>query len=199
MIQQQESKFKRGFKTWADKKSISIRLDLGLYASSHLSAFDLCKHLGIPVYLPNEISGLSNNHLDHLLNAGSNSWSAVTIPLENNKHMIIHNPTHSPARQQSNLMHELAHILCGHTVSQDILDTGLTRLLRCHNDEQEKEAEWFGGCLQLPRVALVYCLKKNMSLDQIATYYNSSKEMVEFRLNMSGAKKQVAYINKKVI
>lgn len=119
MPQLPKIKYRRGFKKWTDEKVVEVRKKLGLYASSPLDALKLCEFLKIPVLTPSQVLGLPNEQLDELLTNGSSHWSAVTIPLPDSKHLIIHNPTHSPARQQSNLMHEIAHILCEHKVADD--------------------------------------------------------------------------------
>lgn len=132
--------------------------------------------------------------LKHLLAEGSNNWSAVTIPIGRNKYWIIHNNTHTHSRQQSNLMHELAHIICGHKVDDAKLNLGLSGFLRDYNEEQENEAEWLGACLQLPRPALLWALKKGMSQNDIADYFNASIEMTRFRINITGVKSQLRYL-----
>lgn len=191
MNQPKKNSFKRGFKTWADKKSIEIRKDLGLNWNDALCAFDLISHLNIPLFVPQDFNELDPKHLDELLGNGKEHWSAATIPLKDNKCLIIHNPEHSSQRQQSNLMHELAHVICEHKVDSSIQESGLARMLRHHNQDQENEAIWFGGCLQLPREALIWALKKKMTNTEIAEYYNASEEMVRYRINITGVKKQI--------
>lgn len=192
MNQPKKNSFKRGFKTWADKKSIEIRKKLGLRANEPLCAFELCKHMRIPIFIPQDIQKLDSNHLDILLGEGKDHWSAATIPINEDKYIIIHNPEHSSQRQQSNLMHEMAHVLCEHKVDPEIKETGLAGLLRHHNQEQENEANWFGGCLQLPREALIWALKKNMTNTEIALYYKASEEMVKYRIGVTGVKIQIS-------
>lgn len=189
-------KYKRGFKKWADDEAGRLRKELGLSAFSPLCAFKLCEHLDIPVWQPNQVGGLTPEQLKILLQSSSNHWSAATIPLSTDQHLIIHNPNHSPARQQSNLMHEVAHILCGHEVSEERKSTGLSGFLRNHDEEQENEAEWLGACLQLPRPALLWALKRRMKLDQIAEHFSASVEMVRYRINVTGVKKQLSYMRK---
>lgn len=109
----------------------------------------------------------------------------------------MHNPTHSDARQQSNIMHELAHIICDHKVDKDKLVNSLSGFLRNYDEIQENEAEWLGACLQLPRQALLYSLKNNLSEDDIALKYCASVEMVRFRINTSGVKNQLRYSRRK--
>jgi hypothetical protein len=194
---QQKKTYKRGFKKWTDEIVVELRKQLGLYASSPLCAFKLCEFLKIPVLEPSNVKGISTDILDELLVNGSRHWSALTIPLKDGKYIIIHNPTHTPARQQSNLMHELAHILCKHEISEKAKNTGLSGFLRNLDLQHEDEAEWLGSCLQLPKPALIQSLKKEMSIENIAEHYKCSLEMVKYRINITGVKKQLAFMNRK--
>ncbi|GGD30409.1 ImmA/IrrE family metallo-endopeptidase [Flavobacterium orientale] len=194
---QQKKTYKRGFKKWTDEKVVELRKKLGLYASSPLCAFKLCEFLNVPIFEPSNIQGISTDILDELLVNGSRHWSAATIPLSGGKYIIIHNPTHTSARQQSNLMHELAHILCKHEVSEKTKSTGLSGFLRSFDEGQENEAEWLGSCLQLPKPALIQSLKNEMSLENIAEHYNCSLEMVQYRINVTGVKRQLAFMKSK--
>lgn len=88
-------------------------------------------------------------------------------------------------------MHELSHIICEHKISDKVKKTGLAGFLRNLDPEQEDEAEWLGSCLQLPRPALLYSLKKGMTVKEIAEHYNCSTEMVQYRINITGVRKQL--------
>tara|TARA_R110002049_G_scaffold293455_1_gene478464 strand:- start:653 stop:1246 length:594 start_codon:yes stop_codon:yes gene_type:complete len=189
-----KKKYSYGFKKWSDDKSISLRQEMGLYASQPLCAFKLCDYLKIPILSPKDIPDISENLLKELLETGQRNWSAASIPINDNDSIIVHNPTHSDARQQSNIMHELAHIICGHKIENSILANNLSGFLRNYDEKHENEAEWFGACLQLPRPALIYSLKNNLSEDDIALKYNASIEMVKYRINISGVKKQLRHI-----
>lgn len=191
--QQKKLKFKRGFKKWSDEKSIELRNKLGQTDISPLCGFELCKFFEIPIFTPSDIKGQDPSMLNHLLMEGSSDWSAATIPIGNDKYWIIHNNIHAHPRQQSNLMHELAHIICGHKIDQAKLNLGLSGFLRDYNEEQENEAEWLGACLQLPRPALLWALKKRMSQQEIADYFNASLEMTRYRINITGVKSQIHY------
>ena len=155
---------KRGFKAEAGRKSKRLRNELGLKEHEPLCAFDLAKHIGVKVFTPNSLIqfGLKTDHVSTLLGGSSSNWSAAVIPMHSEEsHLIIHNPKHSPARQQSNIMHEIAHIVCGH--EPEVLDESLgmlAHIMRSYNKEHEEEAEYLGACLQLPRPALLWSMKK---------------------------------------
>lgn len=190
--QQKQTKFKRGFKKWADETAIRLRKELGLRNHDPLCAFVLCEYLAIPIFHPNDFSNLDSKYQNTLLTSGQSEWSAVTIPV-NNKNIIVHNPTHSKARQQSNLMHEISHILCDHKVSNETQKIGLSGFLRNLEIDQENEADWLGSCLQLPRPAILFCLREKLSVQEISIKYNSSIEMTNYRINITGVKKQLSY------
>ena len=57
---------------------------------------------------------------------------------------------------------------------------------------QEEEANWLAGCLLLPRVALVHDLKKRMSAKTIANRRVLSQQIVRYRINVTGANRQVS-------
>jgi hypothetical protein len=192
-LPQKKIKYKRGFKKWSDDKAIDLRKNMGLISSAPLCAFELCEHLEIPLLRPENVPGISQELLTVLLKPGETYWSAASIPITDNDYIIIHNPIHSPARQQSDIMHEVAHILCGHVVPPEKKATGLSGFLRNHDEAQENEAEWLGACLQLPRPALLWALKKKMKMEEIGNFFQASVEMVRYRINITGVKKQLAY------
>lgn len=186
-------KFKRGFKKESDELAVAFRRDLNISQNAPLCAFKLCEHLGIKIFTPIDFPELSKAELKALLVDGSKNWSAATIPIESKKPIILRNPNHSEARQQSNLMHELAHILLEHKVSKEKVTLGLSGFLRNHNDLQELEANWLGACLQLPRPALLWALKKGMSVSEMSKYFVASEKMVKYRIGITGVKKQFSY------
>jgi len=193
-LPQKNTKFKRGFKKWSDDKAIELREEIGLFASSPLCAFDLCEHLKIPIFVPHQIKGLSDRQINTLLNEGNSHWSAASIPIDDSNYIIIHNPNHSQARQQSNLMHELAHIICKHKIPIDKLNLGLTGFLRNHNEEQENEAEWFGSCLQLPRPSLMWAFKRKVKREEIAIFFNASVDLVGYSIIVTGVNRRLSYM-----
>ncbi|MDX2001489.1 MAG: ImmA/IrrE family metallo-endopeptidase [Chitinophagales bacterium] len=189
-VKSSSAKFKHGFKSWAERKSISTRAEMGLSPHDFLCAFELSKHLKIPIFTPNDIDGLSKENLSNLLGEGSTKWSAAVIVSGITSFCIIHNPTHSVQRQQSNIMHEIAHILCGHSLAQANANSTLNTLMREYNKEQENEADWLGSCLQLPRQALIWSLHRHLGPKEISEKYSASIQMVNYRIGITGADRQ---------
>lgn len=183
-------KFKRGFKTDAEKKAIFFRNELGLHAYDPLPAIHLSEYLKIKVITPGNILEKSSNSYRVLMD--SKEWSALTLTCQSGNRIIIHNNKNSKNRQESDLMHEIAHVICNHDTPDRNRIDGVDILLRSFNEQQEKEAEWLGGCLQLPREALLWHLRKNRSVEEIAEYFTASEEMVRFRINSTGVKQQVS-------
>jgi hypothetical protein len=179
--------FQRGFKTNAERIAVEYRKQLGLKDFEPLSALKLAAHFEIAVVCPREIPGISSDCLSKLsVGQGSDHWSAITIGREKPT-LIIYNDTHSPARTESNLMHEMAHVLLGHEMGE--IDTSLGIPLRKYDSVQENEAEWLGGCLQLPKSALLkYFVYNHFSIEQISEMFNASRAMVNYRIGVSGVK-----------
>lgn len=181
---------KRGFKADAERKSLFYREQLRLKKHDPLPASMLADHLKIRILTPAEIPGITSDVLELLLNNGRDKWSAAIFIRNSNKY-IIHNTTHSLLRQESNLMHEIAHSICEHELMELETPIGNCVLpLRRYSKAQEAEAECLGACLQLPQPALFHyyhILKK--SPDEISSIFNASRKMVNYRLSISGVKK----------
>lgn len=189
--QKKTTPFKHGFKAEAERTSVRYRKLLGLNESDPMPASRLAAHLGIKIFTLKDFPDMPQIILDELIiGAGKDRWSAAIFS-KNDKKYIIHNHTHSPYRQESDLMHELAHAICDHKLSD--LQTALSNCiipLRKYDEQQEAEAEWLGACLQLPKPALFHYFhiaKKNNS--EISAIFNASEEMVRYRLSVSGVTK----------
>ena len=59
--------FERGFKTWCEKYSAEVREDLKIAKDAPLNARALAAKLGVRVWTPHEVPGLSSETLDVLL------------------------------------------------------------------------------------------------------------------------------------
>jgi Zn-dependent peptidase ImmA (M78 family) len=183
--------FERGFKTWCEKYATEKRITLGLDPTGPLDTLALAINLGVKVHKPADIPNLNRETLDVLLrNDGTPScWSAVTL-VSGSRKVVILNSAHSSARQASDLTHELAHIIRGHSAQEvDITPDGLM-LLKSYDKLQEEEADWLSGCLLLPRDALVSIKRRGLDTATSASLFGVSVQMLNYRMARSGVNRQ---------
>jgi Zn-dependent peptidase ImmA (M78 family) len=185
----------RGFKAKAERLSLEYREKLAQHVCAPLDAFKLAEYMCIPIFTPNDFFS-SKEDVNKLCGTPSQDtgWSALTMTTSTGDTIIIHNHLHSPARQQSNLMHELAHIICEHKIPEEYKKISLPIGMRFCNEVQEEEAKFLGAALQIAKPGLHWAFKRNMDYQTIAKHFNASEEMVKFRVNSTGILKQRAYI-----
>ncbi len=183
---------KHGFKAKAERIAEQMRKELNLTKFDPLDAFDLAAHLKIQIFSLADMKGdLVPAHFKTLTN--TDKFSAMWLPNSAGQKVVVHNNRHSSKRQQSNLMHELSHIILQHSVPE--VYARLCHELGLHyvNKEHEEEAKYLGGCLQITRAGLLEALKNNQSESKISDYFNASQDMVEYRIRITGVLKQLSY------
>lgn len=187
-----KSVLKRGFKAEAERIAERYRSELNISKFDPLDAFQLADHLGIPIFSVEEAFGGNENSPNFSVLNNPNSFSAMWMPNEDGDKIIIHNSKHSAYRQQSNIMHELAHIIRNHEMPEETAKLCMLFNLHYFNPLHEQEAKFLGGCLQITRAGLQWAIKR-FSEEQISEYYTASGEMVKYRLNATGVLKQYNY------
>ena len=151
---------------------------LNFKAFKPLPAEVLVKHFKARLFTAEAVPNAKLEAIKLLNN--SDDWSAGIISL--NPLWIVYNSRHTPARQQSDLMHEFAHVILKHEMVKYNPQTGLPQ----HLQEYEDEAVYLGGCLQIPRRGLLWAKQKQMTVSQVALHFNASEDMVKFRSNVNG-------------
>jgi Zn-dependent peptidase ImmA (M78 family) len=177
---------KRGFKADAERKAKAYRVELSIHPCAPLCAFTLAEHLNVPVYPATDF--LTTSHDINKLN--DSEWSALTMITKTGNRIVIHNSFNSVARQQSDIMHELAHIICDHKRGQSEYDFEIPFGMREFDELQEEEAKCLGSTLQLPTPCLLWAKKREMQPEAIASHFNASVDMVIYRMNMTGISKR---------
>ena len=175
------------------RRRFGFRRDLQIEAFGALDPLELARHLNILVWTPYDVArigGLAKNHLDQLLKHDPSSWSAVTLILPLKK-VIILNSSHAPVRNNSDLMHELAHLILEHEPTRVDMTPERLMILDTYDKLQEAEADWLAGALLVPRDALLDMLLHNQSIKAIASHLNVSTKMIEWRSRMTGIDKQL--------
>lgn len=154
------------------------RNQLGCKAFERLPARVLAQYFKATIFTAETVPNAEPEQIKLL--CGSDNWSAGIIC--KNPLWIVHNSRHAPTRQESNLMHEFAHIILKHKMVGYDPKTGLPQ----RRQQDEDEAVYLGGCLQIPRRGLLWAVQKKMTIAQIALHFNASEDMVKFRSNVNG-------------
>jgi hypothetical protein len=176
--------FKRGFKVECERTAALVRRQLGLGLSDPLDPRVLAKSLGVDIISPHQLPTLSRKTCELLLGPYSEEWSAVTFPSD--PPLIVFNPTHSLPRQNSDLMHEIAHILLKHGPTVVFIHPKTQFAIRTFDSTQEDEANWLCGSLLLPREALLHTKRSRWSSEESCSVYGVSADMFRYRINVSG-------------
>jgi hypothetical protein len=177
--------FRRGFKSWCEENALKVRQHQKLATTAPLSPFVLARELQVTVVQPGDLKDLAEDVRRRLLGQHSDCWSAITIPSKS-RPLIVYNPSHSAARQNSDLMHELAHILLGHKPTVVFIDPNTNISLRTYDKGQEEQANWLAGCLLLPREVLLHIKATRISDEAACRHYGVSAKMLAYRMNVSG-------------
>lgn len=177
--------FRRGFKSWAEEISLRVRRKLKLAPAAALDPLQLADLLSVVVVGPDQLHDIPDDCRRRLTNDHSENWSAITVA-NGKHHLIVVNTAHAPTRRNSDLAHELAHVILGHEPSMMFASPASGIALRTHNKEQEDEANWLAGCLLLPRDALFSIRKRQLSDEEACQEYGVSAAMLRFRVNASG-------------
>jgi Zn-dependent peptidase ImmA (M78 family) len=181
--------FERGFKTWAERTSASLRQELKLLPHEALSPTVLAGYLGVTLWTPVVVPGITRDVLDQLLNQDPWGWSAVSV-YRADRAFVIYNPRKSTGRRASDIMHELAHLILSHQPATVVMSQDGSFAMRSYDQAQEDEANWLAWCILLPREALMHCRRLNHSTAQIAEAYDVTETLVNFRLRMTGVESQ---------
>ena len=181
---------RRGFKSWCERTSAEYRLQLRLALHAPLDPRVLASNLGVLVWTPHDVPGLSDEVVEQLTKVDPSSWSAVMITPKG-KHLVILNSAHAETRQRNSLSHELAHVILNHRPGRTATSGEGYLFSDRYDAEQEKEADWLAGALLVPRDGLLKVYRRNRSSMAIARNFEVSKKLVDWRLRMTGVPMQV--------
>ena len=179
---------RRGFKAEAERLAKDIWSAMSLTPNDRIDAVKLAEHVGCIVCSADALVDIAK--LEELYRIQDNAFFACTFELPGDRYAIVFNPLMSDTRRNSDVAHEVAHIVLGHRLSRlERLDD--VAFLSC-DKQQEDEAAWLSGCLLLPRVALVHDLRRGRKPGDIARSRVLSTEMVDYRVRVTGVARQLA-------
>lgn len=177
-----------GFKAEANWYARSMRQELGLPPDSPLCPWRLAEHLDFPVTPLSEFELAEPAAVTYLRSQlGQREFSAITIFL-GQKRLIVHNDAHAEVRQAANIAHELAHGLLHHPPKPPVDERGS----RHYDAEREEEANWLGPALLVSEEAAVSVVRQGLSISMASRLYRVSTQVMQMRINVSGARKRAA-------
>jgi Zn-dependent peptidase ImmA (M78 family) len=177
---------RRGFLAEAERHAARIRSELGRAPTSKLSIDEAAAHLGIRVIAASELIDVARLH--DLERIQAFAFSACTFDLDGIK-VVVFNPIRSAERRESDIGHEVSHVILGHELSA--LRTVAGTPFRTCQPDQEEEATNLAGALLLPRPLLLSAARRGLGMEEIAERYDVTVDMARFRLNKTGVAKQI--------
>ncbi len=177
---------RRGFKAEAENTSKELRAELGLTVDDPFPIEDAAALRKVEIVSADEL--VDAERLAELERLQAFAFSACTFDFDGD-HVIVFNPIRSEERQRSDTAHEFAHLLLKHELTE-IREVAGVPFRTCRSD-QEEEATYLGGTLLLPRPTLLSAIARGMSVDSIARHFQTTKEMAQFRVNITGVMRQV--------
>jgi len=173
---------RRGFKAEAERLAERTRIQMGLRPDDRMDIRDLARQLHVAIIPADHL--VDQAQLEKLERLQPGAFSAATFHLPDGRTVAVCNPFNDPGRTNSDIGHELAHVLLDHDVREIQQLAGHT-FLTC-NPEQEEEANWLAGCLLLPRPLLLREVFAGTDANTLAAKHQVSLSMARFRLNASG-------------
>jgi IrrE N-terminal-like domain len=176
---------RRGFKTWCENAARGYRRELSLSPLAALDPRILARHLGITIWIPADIPGLSPKDIHHLTVTARESWSAATLR-NGDASLIIVNSSHASTRQNSSLAHEIGHVVLRHEPAKMYVTPDGLMMMSEYDLIHEEEADWFAGAILVPRDALLDVENRGLSADIAAKHFGVSVDLLQMRRNRTG-------------
>lgn len=176
-----------GFKAKANRIALGVRKQLGLMSQAPINVYALADHLGISVVPLSAFNHWCTAQVTQLTKHDSAGFSASLISFGDGRRMIIVNDDHSPARQNSDIAHEIGHTLLAHPLEV------LSSMMGCRDfdPDLEDEANHLAGYLLVSNEAAWRIVSSGMGREVALATYGVSNQMLEWRLNMSGARQRL--------
>ncbi len=131
-----------------------------------------------------------------LAGSACNEWSAMSVPLNaaQDSWVVFLNDCHTLERQRVTLLEEYWHILSGHKLTKIAKIAG--SFGRTYDSSEEHDAYFLASATLLPRGALKRLVSEGKGAAQIAAFYGTSSELVEYRIKRLGLWRE--HVGKKV-
>ena len=172
-----------GFKAKADRIAVGLRRQMGIRVQDPINVDALAAKLGLAIFPLSSFADACPDQVAHLVNDHPSDFSALLLRL-GNRCVILENDQHTLGRRSSNLAHEMAHYLLGH--SPMALNGGFGH--GSTDPDIEKQADCLASYILIPNAAAHMIVWKPHTEDQVCRRFGVSRQMLEYRLNTSGAR-----------
>ena len=173
-----------GFKAKANRIAIGIRHQLGVAEYAPINVRELAAHLNLRIIPLSAFKERCPEQVSQLNKRDGGQFSAARVYLGKGRRIIIVNDDHSLARQNSDIAHEIGHTLLSHPLGD------LSSMMDCRdfNQDLEDEASHLAGHLLIPNEAAKHIININLGNVLAQASYGVSRQMLDWRLNTSGAR-----------
>ena len=173
-----------GFKAKANRIAIGIRHQLRLAEYAPIDVRELAARLDLQIIPLSAFKEWCPEQVSQLNKRDGGQFSAALVYLGKGQRIIIVNDNHSLARQNSDIAHEIGHVLLAHPLGD------LSSMMDCRDSHQdlEDEASHLAGHLLIPNEAAKHIININLENNLAQASYGVSRQMLNWRLNTSGAR-----------
>lgn len=169
----------RDFRARCEKIATEQRQLLSLQPHEPLPGELLSELHHVVMHTPETLPGATPEMAANLLE--SDSWDGLLLHIPLKTAIILLRSNLPPARRESTIMHEIAHLLLAHpTVNFDPISG-----IPIRQKQYEDEAAYLGGCLQIPHRALVWAKQIGLNVSRTAKNFGASEKMVIYRANIT--------------
>ena len=176
----------RGFKASANRIALGLRRQMGLAETAPIDLGRLAERLGLSVVPISAFGDACPEAVAQLTQYDAGAFSALLLPLYKGRRIILFNDANSPGRRNSDLAHEVSHVLLAHPPRSLFDGSG------CRNFDRDMEAQ--ANCLAshilIPNEAARNIVYSRRDPGAVCAAYGVSRDMLKYRLNASGAQKQ---------
>lgn len=172
-------------KTEMEQMAESLRSDLDIDPSAQLPALNI-RIQGVTVQTPEDLVDFSQACLKHLVGKGAAEWSAMSVPLEEDKSLwsVFHNKNHTIERQRVTYLEECWHILLGHRLTKVAKIAGAYG--RTYESTEEHDAFYLASATLMPQEEIIKRVSDGESAQLIGEHFGTSPELVEYRIKRLG-------------
>ena len=174
-----------GFGAAANRIAVGLRTQENLAAYAPIDVCALAERMGIAVSPLTAFAGVCPEAVAQLV-GDAGAFSALLLSDGAGGRMAVINDSHSINRQNSSIAHESAHSLLAHP--REVLSVRVD--CRDFDGGLEAEANYLAGCILIPNEAAWRIVRSGMDLDLAQERYGVSRQMLDYRLNVSGARRR---------